>query len=220
MQTNQDIQYGSTSVIAQNRVLRNTYMLLGLSLLVSAAMALVSMRYQLPRLNIFLTLGIYFGLLFAISKFKNENFSILLVFALTGFLGFTIGPMLSFYLKMPNGGELVTSAFTTTAVSFLGLSAISIKSKKDFTFMGRFLFIGILAAFCTGLLGYFFDMPAVMLVVSGAFVLLMAGLILFETSRIVNGGETNYVMATVTLFVAIFNLFTSLLHIFGVMGDD
>lgn len=203
----------------RNRVLKNTYRLLGLSLLVSAGAAYAAATFGGPRLGIFLTLGVYFGLLFAIHKFQDRDFSILLVFALTGFMGFTIGPLISYYLQKPGGEDIVTMALGTTAITFVGLSAFAIRSRKDFSFMGQFLAVGILAAFCAGLGAYFFNMPALSLAVSYAFVLLMAGLILFETSRIVNGGETNYVLATVTLFVSIFNMFTSLLHIFGVMDD-
>lgn len=219
MQTQPTSTQTQTGAITRNRVLVNTYRLLGVSLAVSAGMAYLAMTMGVPRLPIFAVLGGYFGLLFAIHKFQDRDFSILLVFALTGFMGFTIGPMLNAYLSLPNGGELVATAFGSTAVIFAGLSMYAINSKKDFSFLGQFLLVAILAAFCAGLAAYFFQMPALSLAVSGAFVLLMSGLILFETSRIVNGGETNYVLATVTLFVSIFNLFTSLLHILGVMDD-
>jgi modulator of FtsH protease len=135
-------------------------------------------------------------------------------------MGYTLGPILNAYLSIPNGGEVITLALGTTAAAFLGLSLYALKSQRDFSFMGGFLMVGILAGFCAGLGAIFFDMPALSLAVSGLFVLLMGGLILFETSNIIRGGETNYVMATVTLYVAIYNLFTSLLHIFGVMGDE
>lgn len=221
MQNNQTVSHApSGSLATTNKVLRNTYLLLGMSLAISAGMAMVSMRFNLPRFGLLPTLIGYFGLLFAISKFRNSDFSILLVFALTGFMGMTLGPMLNAYLSLPNGSELVALALGTTAVTFISLSAFVIVSGKNFSFMGAFLGIGILAAFVAGLIGYFMGLPNVMLAVSGAFVLLMVGLILYETSQIVHGGETNYVMATVTLYVSIFNLFTSLLHLFGVMGDD
>ncbi len=219
MQQSDVLQTSSAITETRNRVLRNTYRLLGMSLLVSAGAAFASMRLGVPPLGIFITLAGYFGLLFAIHKFRNRDFSILLVFALTGFMGFTLGPILSLYLQLPGGSGIVTQAFGTTAVAFVALSYFAVVTKKDFSFMGQFLLVGILAAFCAGLASYFFQMPALALVVSTAFVLLMSGLILFETSRIVNGGETNYVLATVTLFVAIFNMFTSLLHIFGVMDE-
>ncbi len=208
------------SALATNRVLRNTYALLAMTLAFSALTAGTSMALGLPHPGLIITLVGYFGLLFAITKFRDRDFSVLLVFALTGFMGYTLGPILNAYLNVPNGGEVITLALGTTAAAFLGLSLYALKSQRDFSFMGGFLMVGILAGFCAGLGAIFFDMPALSLAVSGLFVLLMGGLILFETSNIIRGGETNYVMATVTLYVAIYNLFTSLLHIFGVMGDD
>jgi modulator of FtsH protease len=143
------------------------------------------------------------------------------VFALTGFLGYTLGPIISLYLKaIPNGHSVVMNAFGITAVTFVGLSAYVVKTGRRFTFMGGFLVVGILTAFLLGLGAIFFHMPALSLAVSGMFVLLMAGMILFQTGEIVNGGETNYILATVTLYVTIFNLFTSLLHLLGAARDD
>ncbi len=214
MRPDDAVQYSTEATVAsRNRVLRNTYALLGMSLVVSAVMAWVSMSFALPRPGLFLTLGIYFGLLFLVHKFQDQDFAILLVFALTAFLGYTIGPIVGYYMSVnPN---IVINAFATTAATFIGLSLYVITTRKDFNFMGGFLVAGILAAFCAGIAAYIFNMPGLSLAVSYAFVMLMVGLILFETSRIVNGGETNYVLATVTLFVSIFNLFTSLMHIFG-----
>lgn len=208
------------SALATNRVLRNTYALLSMTLAFSALTAGVSMALDLPHPGLIICLVGYFGLLFAIMKFRDRDFSVLLVFALTGFMGYTLGPILNAYASIPNGGQVITMAFGATAVAFLGLSAYALKSRRDFSFMGGFLFVGILAGFCAGLGAIFFQMPALSLAVSGLFVLLMGGLILYETSNIIRGGETNYVMATVTLYVSIYNLFTSLLHIFGVMGDE
>ena len=201
----------------RNRVLRNTYALLGLSLIVSSVMAYISLRFALPHPGLFITLAVYFGLLFAIHKFQNQDFAILLVFALTGFLGYTIGPIIGIYMAVHPG--VVTNAFAMTATIFIGLSAFVIMTKKDFNYLGGFLVAGILAAFVAGIAAYLLNLPGLSLAVSYAFVMLMVGLILFETSRIVNGGETNYVLATVTLFVSIFNLFTSLMHILG-MADE
>lgn len=207
------------NVLSTNRVLRNTYALLSATLLFSALTAGTSMALGLPHPGILITLVGYFGLLFLITKYRNRDISVLFVFALTGFMGYTLGPILSAYLSIPNGSQVISMAFGTTAVAFLGLSAYALKSRRDFSFMGSFLMVGILAGFCAGLGAIFFDMPALSLAVSGLFVLLMGGLILYETSNIIRGGETNYVMATVTLYVAIYNLFTSLLHIFGVMEE-
>ena len=208
------------SVLSTNKVIRNTYMLLSLTLAFSALMAAVSMSMGAPRLGIVVTLVGYFGLLFATSKFRNSGLGVLFVFALTGFMGFTLGPIISAFLSMPNGSSIVMQAMAGTAAIFLGLSAYAVTTKKDFSFMGGFLMVGILVAFLAGLGAIFFQIPALSLTVSAAFVMLMSGLILYETSNIINGGETNYVMATVTLFVSIFNLFTSLLHLLGFMNND
>lgn len=212
---------GVESVLATNKVIRNTYLLLSLTLAFAGVAAGVSAALKLPHPGILLTLGGFFGLLFAVHKLKNSGWGILAVFALTGFMGYTLGPVIGRYLGLPNGGEIVMQAMGGTAALFVGLSAYALTTKKDFSFMGGFLMVGILLAFLAGLAAIFFEVPALSLTVSAAFVLLMSGLILYETSNIIHGGETNYVLATVTLFVSIFNLFTSLLQLLGFMnGDD
>jgi modulator of FtsH protease len=209
------------SALATNKVLRNTYMLLAATLAFSALTAGVSMALNLPHPGLLITLVGYFGLLFATMKARNSAWGIVFVFALTGFMGLTLGPIISAYLKfLPNGGQVVMTAFGITAATFVGLSIYAIRTQKDFSFMGGFLTVGIIGAFLLGLVAVFFSMPTLALAVSGMFVLAMSGLILFETSNIIHGGETNYIMATVTLYVSIFNLFTSLLHLLGVMSDD
>lgn len=211
----------ATGVLATNRVLRNTYVLLSMTLLFSALTAGVSMALNMPHPGLLVTLGGYFGLLFLTAKFRNRGLGLAFVFALTGFMGYTLGPILSAYLAMPNGGQLVMTAMGATGAIFLGLSGYVLASRKDFSFVGGFLMVGILVAFLAGLGAVFFGIPALSLAVSAMFVLLMAGLILYETSNIIHGGETNYIMATVTLYVSLFNLFTSLLHLLGFMtGDD
>ena len=211
---------GVDSVLATNKVIRNTYLLLSLTLAFAAMAAGVSVALKLPHPGILLTLVGYFGLLFAVHKLQNSGWGIAAVFALTGFMGYTLGPIISRYLGLPNGGEVVMQAMGATAVLFVGLSGYALATRRDFSFMGGFLTVGILVAFVAGLAAVFFEIPALSLTVSAAFVLLMSGLILYETSNIIHGGETNYVLATVTLFVSIFNLFTSLLQLFGVMGRD
>ena len=209
-----------TATLATNKVIRNTYTLLSMTLLFSALTAGVSMALNLPHPGLLLTLGGYFGLLFATTKFRNSSLGLAFVFALTGFMGYTLGPMLNAYLALPNGGQVVMTAMGATGAIFLGLSGYALTTRKDFSFMGGFLMVGILVAFMAGLGAMFFEMPGLSLAVSSMFVLLMAGLILYETSNIIHGGETNYIMATVTLFVAIFNLFTSLLHLLGFMNGE
>jgi len=209
-----------TSVITTNRVLRNTYFLLALTLLFSAVTAGISLTLDLPHPGLLLTLVGYFGLLFLTTRFRNSGLGLAMVFALTGFMGYTLGPLLNAYLSLPNGPQLVMTAFAGTGITFLALSGYALLSRRDFSFMGSFLMVGILVAFLAGLGAMFFELSGLALAVSAMFVLLMAGLILYETGNIVHGGETNYVMATVTLYVAIYNLFSSLLHLLGAFGSQ
>jgi len=212
----------TSNAIVINRTLRNTYQLLSATLLFSGLMAYLSMYLRLPYFGLLITLGGYFGLLFLVAKLRNSAFGILAVFALTGFMGLTLGPIVGAYTTaFSNGAELVGMAMTGTAVIFLSLSFYAITSQKDFSFMSGFLTAGIVVAFLAGIAAYFFQMPALSLAVSSAFILLMSGLILYETSNIIHGGETNYIMATVTLYISIYNLFLSLLHLLGVFsGND
>jgi modulator of FtsH protease len=208
--------------VEMNKVLRNTYALLSMTLLFSAIMAGVSMAMNWPYPSFMIVLGGYFGLLFLTTKLRNSPWGILSVFALTGFMGATLGPIINMYMyRFGNGSEIVMMALGGTGVIFLAMSGLALTSKRDYSFMGKFLFIGILVAFLAGLGNIFFQLPALGLAVSSMFVMLMAGLILYQTQQIVRGGETNYIMATVTLFVSLFNLFTSLLHILGFgFGED
>jgi modulator of FtsH protease len=207
-------------IVSTNKMIRNTYTLLSMTLLFSAFTAWLSVAMKLPHPGLIITLVGFFGLLFLVNKFRNSGLGLVFVFALTGFMGITLGPIISAYLSLPNGSDIVMQAMGLTGVIFLGLSGYALSSRKDFSFMGSFLMIGILVAFVAGLAAIFFEMPALSLAVSAMFVLLMSGLILYETSQIVNGGETNYIMATVTLYVSIFNLFTSLLHLLGFMSSN
>ena len=215
-----NVQTASNAIVI-NRTLRNTYQLLSATLLFSGVMAYVSMAINFPYLGLMTLLG-YFGLLFLVTKLRNSVYGILAVFALTGFMGLTLGPIISMYLTaFSNGAELVAMAMTGTAVIFGTLSVYVLVSQKDFSFMGGFLAAGIMVMFLMGLAAYFFSMPALSLAVSAGFILLMSGLILYQTSVIIHGGETNYIMATVTLYISIYNLFLSLLHILGfAAGDD
>ncbi|MCC5867560.1 MAG: Bax inhibitor-1/YccA family protein [Gammaproteobacteria bacterium] len=214
-------QPAATDVLSTNRVLRNTYMLLAATLLFSAAMAAVAMATQMPYLGPFVTLGGYFGLLFLTHFTRNSAMGLVSVFALTGFMGLTLGPLLSAYLTaVPNGSQVITSALATTGLAFVGLSAYAVKSGRDFSFLRGFVLIGIIALLGVIISSLFFDLSAYASVISGAIIILMGALILFQTGQIVNGGETNYIMATVTLYVSIYNIFVSLLQLFGMGGDD
>jgi modulator of FtsH protease len=175
---------------------------------------------NLPHPGLLITLVGYFGLLFLTTKFRNSGLGVLFVFALTGFMGLTLGPIISAYLTIPGGSQIVMTAMGGTGAIFLGLSGYALTTRKDFSFLGGFLMVGILVAFLAGLAAFFFSMPGLALAVSTMFILLMSGLILYQTSQIVNGGETNYIMATVTLYVSIYNLFTSLLHLLGAFGGN
>ena len=204
-----------------NKVLRNTYALLSITLLFSAITATLSMVNQWPHPGLIITLVGYFGLLFLARRFRNSALGIVFVFALTGFMGLTMGPIISFYLTaLPNGGQIVMTAMGGTGIIFLGLSAYALTTRKDFSFLGGMLFAGILVAFLAGLCAIIFSIPALSMAVSAMFILLMSGLILYQTSQIIHGGEANYIMATVTLYVAIYNLFLSLLHLLGIFSSD
>jgi modulator of FtsH protease len=222
MYQNQSVAQRTTdSALATNKVLRNTYTLLSMTLLFSAVTAGISMTLNWGFMNPLLFLGGYFALLFLTSKFRNSALGLVFVFALTGFMGLTLGPLLNAYLSLPNGGQLVMTALGGTGVIFLGLSAYALTTRKDFSFMGGFLMVGILVAFLAGIGAMIFNIPALSLGVSAMFILLMSGYILWQTSELIHGGETNYIMATVSLYVSIYNLFISLLHILGALsGDD
>ena len=204
------------SVLATNKLIRNTYILLSLTLLFSALTAGISIVLNFPSMGLLITLGGYFGLLYLTSALRNSIWGLAAVFALTGFMGLTLGPFLNAYMQyFSNGGQLVMLALGGTGVIFLGLSGYALSTRKDFSFMGGFLMVGILVAFLMGICAVLFSIPVMALAVSAIFILLMSGLILYQTSAMIHGGETNYIMATITLYVAIFNLFTSLLHLLG-----
>lgn len=208
-------------ILATNKVLKNTYLLLSMTLLFSAAMAGLAMALKLPHPGMIVSMVGYFGLLFLTSKFSHSSIGILCVFALTGFMGLTLGPILNQYLShYANGSVLVMTALGGTGVIFLGLSAYALISRKDFSFMGGFLMVGILIAFVAGIGAMVFSIPSLSLAVSAMFMLLMSGMILYQTSEIVHGGETNYILATVSLFVSFYNLFSVLLQFLGIFGGD
>lgn len=214
------VSNAAEAATSANRVLRNTYLLLAMTLLFSAATAGATMVLDLPRPGLLVTLLGYFGLLFLTTKFRNQGLGVACVFALTGFMGYTLGPLLNLHLGMANGAQTVMMAFGATAAVFVGLSGYALASRKDFSCLGGFLAAGIVIGFLASLGAVLFDIPALSLAVSAMFVLLMSRLILYETGNIIHGGETNYVMATVTLYVSIFNLFTSLLQLLGVLNSD
>jgi len=221
MQSTNPITQSAEGILSTNRVLRNTYALLSATLLFSAVMAAVSMAIAPPRMMAMIaTFGAIGILMFVLPKFENSSTGVGIVFLGTGLLGFGLGPMLNAYASLPNGSTIVATAMGGTGVIFLALSAYVLTTKKSFDFMGGMLFVGLMVVFGAMIVNIFAQIPALSMALSGAIVLLMSGFILFDTSRIVNGGETNYIRATVSMFLNIFNLFTSLLHLLGIMSDD
>ena len=216
------LNQGRASALATNKVLRNTYLLLGLTFMFSGMMAYISYAMRMPPLNILVMIVGVYGLMFLTQALKDSPWGLVSCFAFTGFLGFTLGPILNLYIaNFSNGHQLIATALGGTGIIFFALSGYALTTQKDFSFLSGFLFIGIMVAFLGMIAGVFFNIPALQLAISAAFVLISSGLILFQTSEIIHGGETNYIMATVILYVAIFNLFTSLLHLLGVFaGDD
>lgn len=211
----------STSAISMNKVLRNTYLLLSMTLLFSAVMAGVSMMFKVSHV---VSLVCSFGALgliwLVLPKTAHSSAGIGVVFAITGLLGFGLGPILNAYLSLANGPELIATSLGGTGVIFLALSAYVLTTRKDFSFMGGFLMVGLIIAVLAMVANLFFQIPALSLALSGAIILIMSGFILFDTSRIIHGGETNYVNATVSLYLSIYNIFVSLLQILGIFGGD
>jgi modulator of FtsH protease len=209
------------SALTTNKVLKNTYLLLSATLIFSAIMAAVSVAINMPHPGLLISLGGMFGLLFLTHKFKNSAMGVVFVFAFTGFLGLLLGPMLSVYLEsVPNGGQLVLTALGATGLIFFSLSAYVLTTGKDMSFMGGFLMIGLFGLVGVVILGFFVNLSAFQMAISAGFVLLMSGFILYDTSRIIHGGETNYVTATIGLYLNIYIMFQHLLMLFGMGGDD
>ena len=209
------------AVLATNKLIRNTYVLLAMTLAFSAMTAGIAVMINMPPLHWLLTIGGYFALLFLTAKTANSAMGLVCIFALTGFMGLTLGPIISFYLHaFSNGPQLVMMAFGGTAAIFVGLSGYALTTKRDFSFLGGFLMVGILVAFLAGIAALVFSFPALSLAVSAMFILLMSGFILYQTSQLVHEPNTNYILATVGLYVSIYNLFTSLLYLFGIFGGD
>jgi modulator of FtsH protease len=208
------------STLAVNKVLRNTYTLLAMTLAFSAVIAAVSTMAKWPHLHPILTLVGYFGLLFGVYKTKDSGMGIVLTFALTGFLGYTLGPILNIALSMPGGGEMVATALGGTALTFFATSAYVLTTKKDMSKLGGLVTAGIIMVFVAMLANLFFQLPALQLAISAIMIPLMAMLIMWQTSDIINGGERNYILATVTLYVSIYNLFLSMLQLLMAFGGD
>ena len=208
------------SALQTNKVLRSTYTLLSMTLLFSALCAGVTMAIGIgPMASLGMTLGA-FVTLFIVHKKANSAAGIGLVFLFTGLLGGSLGFILNRYLGLSNGPELIMQALGGTALVFFALSGYALTTKKDFSFLGGFLMIGLVVVIIAAIANIFFAVPAVSLAISAAIIFIMSGLILFDTSRIINGGETNYILATVSLYLSIYNMFTAMLHLLGAFGGD
>jgi len=221
MQSNMGFQTATkSSSIEINKVLKNTYMLLSMTLAFSAVTAGISMAVGLSHIA---ALGMMIGafvLMFVVNKNADKASGIFWIFAFTGLMGASLGPMLNVYAAMPNGGSLILQALGGTALIFFALSGYALTSKKDFSFMGGFLMVGLIVVLVAGIANIFFQIPALSLAISSAIIMVMSGLILFDTSRIIHGGETNYIRATVSLYLNIYNIFVHLLSILGIFGND
>ncbi|UAW96874.1 Bax inhibitor-1/YccA family protein [Halopseudomonas nanhaiensis] len=213
-------QHAAVSEAEVSKLFRNTYSLLAITMAFSAMVAFVSMSLNLPHPGLIITLVGFYGLLFLTTKLRNSGWGLVSTFAFTGFLGYTIGPILNAYLSLPNGGQLVTMALGMTALVFFGLSAYAILSRKDFSFLSGFIMAGFIVLLCAVVASFFIQISGLQLAISAGFVLFSSAVILYQTSAIIHGGEDNYIMATITLFVSIYNLFLSLLQLLGIFGSD
>jgi len=211
----------SESVLATNKVLRNTYLLLGFTFLFSALMAYTSFSVHAKPMNVLVMLVGIYGLMFLTQALRNSVWGIVSVFAFTGFLGYSLGPILNLYIaQYANGSQLITTALGGTGMIFFALSGYALTTRKDFSYLNGFLFVLSMLALLAMIAGIFFQMPALQLGISAVFILISSGLILFQTSEIIHGGETNYIMATITLFVSIYNIFLSLLQLLGAFSGS
>ena len=221
MQSNMSFNTATkSSAIEINKVLKNTYMLLSMTLAFSAVTAGISMAMNLPHGAALIMTLVAFGLMFVVNKKADSASGIYWIFAFTGLMGASLGPILNHYASMPGGASLIMQALGGTALIFFALSGYALTSKKDFSFMGGFLMVGLMVAVVAMIANFFFQIPALSLAISAAVIMIMSGLILYDTSRIINGGETNYIRATISLYLSIYNIFVHLLHLLGVFGGD
>lgn len=219
MQSRIIVDSREASLLSTHKVLRNTYFLLGLTLAFSAIVAYVSMRLNLPRLGIILMLAGFYGLLFLTHKFANSGLGILTTFAFTGFLGYTLGPILNVYISK-GASDIVVFALAGTAAVFFACSAYVLTTKKDMSFLSGTLFALFIVLILGVVASFFFQSPMLYIAISGLFVIFSTMGILYETSNIIHGGETNYIRATVSIFVSLYNLFISLLNIFSILSNE
>ena len=209
-----------TAVLATNKLIRNTYLLLTMTLLVSAMTAGLAMVNRVGFVNPILMLVVFIGMPFVIHRIRNSAWALPVTFLFTGFMGYVLGPILNMYLGLPNGPQIVMGAFATTSAVFLGLSGYALTTQRNFNFMSGFLFTGLLVLLGAIILNLFLAIPALSLTISAAAVILMSGMILYDTSRMVHGGENNYIVMTVSMFANIYVLFIHLLNLFSFFGNS
>ncbi len=218
---NATVAHGGVSALGTNKLIRNTYMLLSMTLLFSAVTAGISMVLALPPMAYMLSLGGAFLLLWLVlPRTANSAAGIGVVFAITGLMGLGLGPILNFYAGLPHGPQIIATAMGGTGAIFLALSGYALTTKRDFSFLGGFLFAGMIVVLLAIVANIFLAIPAMSLMISAVVVILMSGFILFDTSRMVNGGIDNYILATVSLYLSIYNLFVHLLNLLGVLSGD
>ena len=219
MQLNTAVARPQGAILQINKLIKNTYILLSMTLMFSAATAFLSVTLQASFGTAFVATLVGIGLLwFVLPRTANSATGIPVLFGITGLLGFGLGPIIGHYLAV--NPSIVMTALGGTGAIFLGLSGYALTTRKDFSFMGGFLMVGLLVVIGAMILNIFLAIPALFLAVNAAVVMIMSGLILFQTSALIRGGETNYIMATAGLFLSILNLFTALLHLLGALGDD
>jgi modulator of FtsH protease len=220
----QEQDYALNHVVVEqqevSRVLRNTYGLLSLTLAFSGIVAYVAQQMNAKPLGFIVMLVGFYGLFFLAAKLRNSAWGLLVTFALTGLMGYSLGPILNQYMSMPNGGEVVSSAFAMTALVFCGLSAYVLTTRKDMSFLAGFITAGFFVLLGAVAASFFFEISGLQLAISAGFVLFSSACILFQTSAIIQGGERNYIMATISLYVSIYNLFVSLLQLLGVVSSN
>lgn len=207
------------SLLSTHKVLRNTYFLLGLTMAFSAVVAYISMSLNLPYPNLIVLLVGFYGLLFVTNRLANSAWGILAAFAFTGFMGYTIGPILNMYVAR-GMEDLIMLAFAGTAIVFFACSAYVLTTKKDMSFLSTAIFSLFIVLLLGIVASFFFQIPALALGISALFVVFSTMTILYETSNIIHGGETNYIRATVSIYVSIYNLFISLLRLLSIFSSD
>ncbi|WP_205340246.1 Bax inhibitor-1/YccA family protein [Denitrificimonas caeni] len=219
-QQNYSLEQGTAVRSESSAVLRNTYALLAMTLAFSGLVAYISQQMNMPHPGMMLTLVGFYGLFFLTMKLRNSGWGLLSTFALTGFMGYTLGPILNMYMSLPNGASVISSAFAMTAFVFTGLSAYVLITRKDMSFLNGFITVGFFVLLAAIIASFIFDISGLQLAISAGFVLFSSAMILFQTSAIIQGGERNYIMATISLYISIYNLFLSLLQILGVTSRD